>query len=184
MVRAKHLTRFSKTLRPKKMIERNMEYKTRQRVLRLFTYGMYAVSVQHDGVNNAFLANWLSQCSFEPPLVMVSIESNSRSLPMIQASGFFVVHVLASGQREFAGMLGRSSRTVTDKLKNVQWHASPATGCPILEETLGYIECRVVSTTPAGDSTIVVGEVIEANLTHDGEIEALTMKETGFKHSG
>jgi len=150
-----------------------LDVQAKKEVLRLFTYGLYVVSAHHHGVNNAFLANWLSQCSFDPPLVMVSIKENSRTLTMIRASGFFAVHVLASGQREFAGMLGKSSRRNPDKLKNVRWHPSPLTGCPILEDTLGYVECRVAGDLPAGDSTIVVGEVISAQLLSDGELPPL-----------
>ena len=85
-----------------------MEPEARRKILRLFTYGMYAVSAHHDGASNAFLANWLAQCSFDPPMVMISVERNARTLALIRGGGFFAVHVLASGQREFAGMLGRS----------------------------------------------------------------------------
>ncbi|CAG0939820.1 3-hydroxy-9,10-secoandrosta-1,3,5(10)-triene-9, 17-dione monooxygenase reductase component [Anaerolineae bacterium] len=161
-----------------------MEWQTKRKVMRLFTYGMYAVSAHHNEMCNAFLANWLTQCSFDPPMVMISVEREARTLELIRGSGFFAVHVLASGQREFAGMLGRSSRTVPDKLKNVRWHPSPLTRCPILEETLGYIECRVAGELPAGDSVIVVGEVIDARMLSNGEPAPLTMQEAGFKHAG
>lgn len=161
-----------------------MDFKTRQKVLRHFTYGMYAVTAHHAGVSNAFLANWLSQCSFDPPMVMVAVERDARTLELMRESGYFTIHVLASGQREFAGMLGRSSRTVPDKLKNVSWHPSALTQCPVLEETLGYVECRIAGELSAGDSVIVTGEVIEAEILHDGELEPLTMRETRFKHAG
>lgn len=161
-----------------------MDFKTRQKILRQFTYGMYAVSAHHDGVSSAFLANWLSQCSFDPPMVMIAAERDSRTLALIRGGGHFIVHLLATGQREFAGMLGRSSRTVPDKLKNVRWHPSVLSQCPILEETLGYVECRVVGELPAGDSVIVTGEVIEAVVLCEENLAPLTMSETGFKHSG
>ncbi len=102
----------------------------------------------------------------------------------------FAAHVLAAGQREFAGMLGKSLRRVPAKLKNTRWHASALTGAPILEETLGYaestfsVECRVRGEMPAGDSVIVVGEVLDAQMLSENELTPLTMQETGFKHSG
>ncbi|MBI5300908.1 MAG: flavin reductase [Chloroflexi bacterium] len=161
-----------------------MDFKTRQKILRQFTYGMYAVSAQHNGASNAFLANWLAQCSFDPPMVMISVERDARTLALMRGGGYFVVHVLATGQREFAGMLGRSSRTVPDKLKNVRRHPSALTGCPILEETLGYVECRIVGELPAGDSVIVTGQVLDAVVLHEGDLPPLTMQETGFKHAG
>ncbi len=157
---------------------------SQRQVLRLFTYGMYAVSAQANGIGNVFLANWLSQCSFDPPLVMASIQNDSRTLELIRTSGYFAVHVLASGQREFAGMLGKSSASRPDKLSHVRWQPSSLTGSPILQDTLGYIECRRVSETPAGDSVIIVGEIMHAEMLSDGELTPLTMRETGFKHFG
>ncbi|MBI4673684.1 MAG: flavin reductase [Chloroflexi bacterium] len=145
---------------------------------------MYAVTAHHGSENGVFLANWLSQCSFEPPLLMLSVENTSHTRLLIEASGLFAVHVLASGQREFAGMLGKSSQTNPAKLKNARWHPSPLTQSPILEDTLGYVECRVRGELPAGDSQIIVGEVIHAEITSDATLAPLTMQETGFKHFG
>ena len=160
------------------------DQQTYSKVLRHFTYGMYAVTAHSGEEDNAFTANWLSQCSFDPPLIMVSIQNDSRTRGLIRASGLFAVHVLATGQREFAGMLGKSSLSIMNKLKNVRWHPSAVTACPILEDTLGYIECRVAGELAAGDSDIVLGEVIHAEMLSEEEIEPLTMKETGFKHFG
>jgi flavin reductase (DIM6/NTAB) family NADH-FMN oxidoreductase RutF len=154
------------------------------KVLMLFTYGIYVVSAHAGEENNAFVANWLSQCCFDPPMIMVSIQKDARTRQMIRASGLFAVHVLATGQREFAGMLGKSSRSNMNKLKNVRWHPSAVTGCPILEDTLGYVECRVTGELPAGDSDIVLGKVIHGEMLSDETIDPLTMKETGFKHYG
>jgi flavin reductase (DIM6/NTAB) family NADH-FMN oxidoreductase RutF len=49
--------------------------------LRMFTYGLYVVTSVHEGDRGAFTANWLSQVSFDQPLVMVSVERDSHSLP-------------------------------------------------------------------------------------------------------
>ena len=161
-----------------------MDALAKKQVLRLFTYGMYAVSSHHDGRNGIFLANWLSQCSFDPPMLMLSVERDSQTLTLIRGAARFVVQVLASGQRELAGMLGRSSKTEPDKLRKVRWHPSPTSQAPILEDTLGYVECRLTGQLPAGDSIVLVGEVIEAQFSNEHELAPLTMQETGFKHFG
>ena len=149
--------------------------------LRLFTYGLYAVSCAHDGDANVFTANWLTQVSFEPPLVAVSVENASASLPLILASGLFAINVFATGQRDLAGALGKSRLRAGDKLGGVP-HTLSANGLPLLSETLGWVECRVGDHLVTGDSTLVVGEVIAAGLQRDGE--PLTMREAGFRHAG
>src|SRR2546426_8420677 len=44
-----------------------------------------------------------------------------------------------------------------------------------------FRSCRVVATLPAGDHTLVLGEVVEAGVEHDGG-QALTQEEAGFKY--
>lgn len=150
-------------------------------VLRLFTYGLYAVTCAHDGAKNGFTANWLSQVSFDPPIVAVSIENDSTSLPMLMASGLFAVNVFAAGDRELAGALGKPRARAGDKLAGVP-HTSSANGLPILDAALGYVECRVLGHLVTGDSTLLAGEVIAAGLLAQGE--PLTMRDAGFRHSG
>ena len=156
--------------------------KVRRSILRTFTYGLYAVGVQHESGKNAFTANWLTQVSFDPPLVAISVENDGRSIGLLRASGVFAISVYRSGQREQAGTLGRRSASMPDKLDNVAHSPAPVTGCPVLDESLGYVECRVLNEAPAGDSTLFVAEILNAVMLAEGE--ALTMHETGFKHSG
>ncbi len=158
-----------------------MDEAVKKQVLRLFTYGLYAVSVADGGEVNAFTANWLSQASFDPPMLMVSVENDSKSLSMIQRSQHFVVNVYESGQRDLAGALGKTAFKVPDKLKGLAYDLSE-TGCPLLHDALGWVECRVTGSVPAGDSTVFVAEVINVGLRREGE--ALTMKEAGFRHAG
>lgn len=158
-----------------------MEENLKKQVLRLFTYGLYAVSTAEHGEVNAFTANWLSQASFDPPMLMVSVENDSKSLGMMQRSQHFVVNVLESGQRELAGTLGKTAYKAPDKLHGLAYDLSE-TGAPLLHDALGWVECRVTANVPAGDSTIIVGEVINVGLRHEGT--PLTMKEAGFRHAG
>lgn len=158
-----------------------MDPQIKKQALRTFTYGLYAVSCADEGEVNAFTANWLSQVSFDPPLVAVSIENDSKSLPMIQRSRAFLINVLRSGDRELAGQLGKSALKQPDKLKSVAYTPGPG-GAPILEAALAWVACEVKHTIEAGDSTLVVAEVVDTGVL--GEGQPLTMNEAGFRHAG
>ncbi len=153
----------------------------RKAVLRQLTYGLYAVTLAADGAVHAFTANWLTQVSFDPPMVAVSVENDSRSIGMLRASGVFAVNVYDAADRELAGRLGKRSRTLPDKLAGVPYRLA-ANGCPILLAALGVLECRVTGSLPAGDSTLFVGEVVRAEVLREGT--PLTMNAAGFRHSG
>ena len=150
-------------------------------VLRLFTYGLYVIGVSDGSDANVFTANWLTQVSFEPPLLALSVENGCRSHGIIERGRKFSVSVLETGRRELAGDLGRHSTESSDKLSMVP-HRFARNGCPVLDEALGYVACEVVSSTPAGDSTVYIARVTEAISFKDGV--PLTMREAGFRHAG
>ena len=150
-------------------------------VLRMFTYGLYAVGVARGEESNMFTANWLTQVSFDPPLLALSVENSSHSIELIRETGVFAVSVFERAEREQAGLLGKRWRLRPDKIREVGHHPG-VTGCPILEDALGAVECRVSESVPAGDSTLFVAEVIHAEVLREGE--PLTMAEAGFRHAG
>lgn len=185
-----------------------MDAAARKAVLRLCTYGLYVVTCAHRGQRNAFTANWLTQVSFEPSMLALSVERDAASLPLIRASGTFAVCVLDRGQRALAATLGRSLHRSPAKLEWLRWldpeQPGPARGgslpvpdatteifqapgqtdnpVPVLADCLGYLRCRVATETPAGDSVLLVATVIDALLLREGQ--PLTMREAGFRHSG
>ncbi|MEA2531835.1 MAG: hypothetical protein QOG89_3479 [Thermomicrobiales bacterium] len=160
-----------------------MDQQAKKTVLRQFTYGLYAVTAAHEGDRGVFTANWLSQVSFDPPLVVVSVEHASSTLPLIRASGRFVIAPLAAGQTELAGALGRPKRRAGDKFAALSLETiTTETGDPALADALGYVVCRVISETPAGESVVILGEVVEAQVLTDAE--PLTMRAAGFRHAG
>lgn len=158
-----------------------MDPNIKKRVLRTFTYGLYAVSCADEGEVNIFTANWLTQVSFDPPLLAVSVENDSKSLGMILRSRAFTVNVYRSDERELAGKLGKSAIQHPDKLNGIEFDLG-ANGCPILRDVPAWVACKVSHTAPAGDSTLIVAEVVDVGMPDDGQ--PLTMSEAGFRHAG
>ena len=155
----------------------------KKKVLRDFTYGLYAVTAEHEGERGVFTANWLSQASFEPPLVMLSVENDSSTLPLIRASGHFVICPLAEGQKELAGALGRPKKRAGDKFATLDLAVvATGSGPPALVDSLGYVVCAVLEEIPAGDSAVFLAQVIAARSFSDAP--PLEMRVAGFRHAG
>jgi flavin reductase (DIM6/NTAB) family NADH-FMN oxidoreductase RutF len=149
--------------------------------LRLFTYGLYAVGVSRGDDKNLFTANWLTQVSFDPPLIALSVEDDSHSIALLRDNGVFAISVFSSDDREKAGALGKRWELRPNKIDEVEYELG-ITGCPILTDALGAVECRVTGSMPAGDSTVFLGEVINAYVGREGI--PLTMSAAGFRHAG
>ena len=159
-----------------------MDATAKTAILRHFPYGLYVVTVGHGGEEHGMTANWVTQAAFEPPMVAVAIENGARTIEMIRDAHHFAVNVLQKGQRDLAAKLGRSSEQTPHKLKGIKTKPAPGASTPVLADCLGWVECRLITTLPAGDHTLVLGEVIEAGADHEGE--ALTLSEAGFTYSG
>ena len=150
-------------------------------VLRLFTYGLYALGTAHEDELGLATVNWLTQVSFEPPLLALSVENDSHSIDLIRASGVFAISVFGDEQREQAGLLGKRWKLRPQKVEEAP-HRRGITGCPILTDALGGVECRVTGEMPAGDSTLFLAEVLNAEVLREGA--PLTMAAAGFRHAG
>ena len=159
-----------------------MDTATKKTVLRLFTYGLYAITARHGDVISMMTANWLTQSSFEPPMVTLAVEVDSHTRGVIEASSAFAINVYESGQREFAGDLGRTYAKHPEKIAEATWRPGPVTGSPLLDDGLGWVECKVIDRAQSGDHVLFIAEVVEVGLNHEGI--PLTLKETGFKYFG
>jgi flavin reductase (DIM6/NTAB) family NADH-FMN oxidoreductase RutF len=159
-----------------------MDEAAKKQVLRQFSYGLYAVTAREGDEIAAMTVNWAMQVSFAPPLIAVSMERESRTRDIAMRTGVFALCVFAADQREIAGLLGRHSAKIPEKFAGITWAAGSATDCPLIDGTLGALECRVVNSTEAGDSILVLAEVIAAHTLRAGE--PLAMQAAGFKHAG
>lgn len=146
-----------------------MDEGAKRTVLRHFSYGLYVVTVAHDGEEHGMTAKWITQAAFEPPMVGVAIENTSKIIGMVRNSHHFAINLLLVGQRDLAAKLGRTSDHAPQRLKGMKTKPAPVSGMPVLVDGLGWVECRVVATLPAGDHTFVLGEVVGAGLEHEGQ---------------
>jgi flavin reductase (DIM6/NTAB) family NADH-FMN oxidoreductase RutF len=114
-------------------------------------------------------------------MVAVAIENTSKTIGLIRDARHFAVNLLQDGQRDLAAKLGRTSAQAPQKLKGLK--TKPAGSTPVLADALGWVACRLVATLPAGDHTLVLGEVIDAGADHP-DAHALTLETTGFSYGG
>jgi flavin reductase (DIM6/NTAB) family NADH-FMN oxidoreductase RutF len=146
-------------------------------LFRRLTTGLYVVGVAHGGRTDAFTAAWLTQVSFDPLLVALSINPTHASYPLLIGSGIFSINVLREGQLALARHFGTQSGRDTDKLAGQHWHTG-ASGAPVLSDVAAYLECRVRGRMPAGDHELILGEVVGGRVLAP-EAPLMTYAETG-----
>ena len=162
-----------------------MEANDKKTAMRMIPYGLYVLTAETDeGQTAAAAVNWVTQASFEPPLVVVGIKTDSGAHDLIKESGFFALNMLGKGQQEACFAFFKPTVKEGNSL-NGESYRTGKNGCPILESVPAFIECKLVNTVEIGDHSIFVGEVIDAGVQQeiDGRPDnaILLMQELGEK---
>ena len=132
-----------------------------RRVMGRFATGVTVVTgLDSGGTPFGFTANSLSSVSLDPPLVSVCVDRRADSHDPLIDSSAFAVNILTDRQesvaRRFASPTERAARW-----EGLDWQ--PGThGVPVFEGVLGWIVCRAWKTIAAGDHTLLLGTVEEA----------------------
>lgn len=158
-----------------------MDDNAKRAMLRKIPHALYACGVHAKDELNVFTASWVTQASFKPPLVVLGVKAESGSHEMIEESGVFALSFFESGQQDLAQKFFQPARRVGNKLNDVEFYLGK-TGCPVLVDSLGFVECEVIEKVKAGDHTVFVGQVVEAGIHRDGK--ALELKETPWQYGG
>ncbi len=114
--------------------------------------------------------------SLEPPMILICPALTSTTWPRIEAVGQMCVNLLADGQEDLARQFARSGG---NKYKDVRWTPSSATGSPMVEGTLAWIDCQIHHTYPGGDHLIVVARVLDLEARTD--LRPLIFFQSGFQ---
>ncbi len=125
-----------------------------------FATGVTVLSTRTGGHDHAMTANAVTSVSMEPMLVLACVEVDARFHDAITEAGVWGVSVLSAPQRPVAQWLATQGRPLHGQLDRIPHHRGEATGVALLDDALATLECRTVDTHPAGDHTIVVGEVV------------------------
>ena len=83
----------------------------------------------------------------------------------ISESGVWGISILGADQRPVADWLSTQGRPLHGQLDRIPHRRGPVTGVALLQEALATLELRTTAIHPAGDHSIVVGEVVSLSST-------------------
>ena len=132
-------------------------------VLGRFASGVTVVTARNEsGRDYGMTVSAFCSVSLVPPLVLVCIEQSASSHDALLETSHFAINILAADQEPISRRFsGDDEHTRFDGVG----YSRGTTGAALIDDALAHIECRRVSHHPAGDHTIVVGEV-EAAVAH------------------
>ncbi|WP_346767622.1 flavin reductase family protein [Knoellia koreensis] len=137
-----------------------------------FATGVTVLTTFAGGHDHAMTANAITSVSIDPLLVLVSVELDARFHDAIVDSGVWGVSVLAASQRPVAEWLSTQGRPLHGQLDRIPHTKGPETGVALIDGALAHLELRTTAIHPAGDHSIVVGEVVSMS-SHEHPGDAL-----------
>ena len=130
-------------------------------LMRRFPSGVAVVTVDLEGERLGLTVGTLVSLSLDPPLVGVSIAKEAAMHELLRRAGGFAVSLLAAGQEDVAQHFARGVPPFA------HWQGIPVReggGAPLIDGSLGWLECSLRDEHDAGDHTFFVGDVVSSEL--------------------
>jgi rubredoxin/flavin reductase (DIM6/NTAB) family NADH-FMN oxidoreductase RutF len=139
-------------------------------VLHNLSYGMYIVASNRADRLNGQIVNTVFQITSEPVTIAISINKQNLTHEYISASSRFALSILdESTPLAFIGKFGFRSGRNEDKFKEVNFKKL-GSGCPVvLDNTLCYVEARVVKSLDCFTHTLFIGEMTGSEMLKSGK---------------
>jgi len=140
-----------------------MDDAAKKTALRMIPYGIYVMTAETDDEIAAATVNWVTQTSFEPPLVAVGVKVDSGAYAVGRAAGHFALNILGKGQQGAAFGFFKPAEKEGNTISGEPYR-SGISGAPLLDNAAANVECKLVEVVERGDHHIFIGEVVEAHL--------------------
>ena len=147
------------------MIERVVTGDELRTTMRRLSAPICVVTVDFEGDRLGLTVGSLVSLSLEPPLVGISIGNQQAAHALIRGAGTFAVSLLSGRQDALARHFAHGVPPLA------MWHGvelAPGGVGRRLAGALAWLDCRVWAEYDAGDHTLFVGEVTDAELGEPG----------------
>ena len=167
--------------------EQRDEYdRLRRRVLWKMPYGLYVLGSTDKGQRrNGMTVNWVTQVSFDPKWIGVSVEQTALTHELIEAGGCFSLSIIDLEDR---AIVRKFTKPVDVDLGAQTLNGFPyvekVSGAPILSQAVAYIDCELRERMTAGHHTFFVGEVVDSGFFKDEALPVLRMEDTRMNYGG
>ncbi len=159
----------------------DLDLEAKKVLLRKIPHGLFICGVREGDEVNGFTASWVTQGSFDPPLVVMAVRAEGSSHGIIQRTKLFSLNFLKSDQKDLAAVFFKPQTALGGRFESAPFEFGDL-GLPILDNAIGAIECELIGEVVHGDHTVFVGEVKTATLKND--VQPLNLSSTGWTYGG
>ncbi|WKN41503.1 flavin reductase family protein [Tunicatimonas pelagia] len=159
--------------------------------LKKITYGFYIVTTRKPSEEMstrdkdyvaAATVSWVSQASFNPPMVTIAVQKHTDLHETIEKSRVFAVNIVGKNEQDMLKPFSEKSIIEEDTINGFSFKDGK-TGSPVLQDVPAYFECKVIDDLSDGDHSVYLGEVVGGE-TLDTDAVPLVEWETDMHYGG
>lgn len=139
-----------------------------RRSMRAWSSGVTIVTAAYGGERHGMTVSSFTSVSLRPPLIIISLQTDSRTHRLVRTSGAFAVNILGASQRELSELFAGRGETKEDRFTALN-SETLLTGSPVFPEALASLDCRVTQEIPVGMNTLFLAEVVSARGDGEGQ---------------
>src|SRR5262245_23673093 len=133
--------------------------------MRRLTGGVSVITAGRGKDISGMTVTSVSSLSVDPPTLIVSVNRETSSWPLVKRYGFFGVSILTSEQTDIAERFaGKDGLKGADRFAGAQW-TTRASGVPLLAGALAAIDCEVEEIVERHSHAIVIGRVLDVTVS-------------------
>ena len=134
------------------------------------SYGLYIIATELNGKKSGYIGNTAFQVTSEPPQLAISCNKKNATMQQIIDSKSFTLSVLKQeAGTSLIGEFGFMSSENMDKFQKVET-TTAVTGAPVvLDSSVAWFDCKVISTHDVGTHILIIGEVQDSDIVSEEE---------------
>lgn len=139
------------------MIDRELK-----RSLGQMMHGVQVVGAQNGELQRLYCSHWVTQVSFDEPIVMASISPRHDTFPLIESSGIFSVSLLAGDQigvGQYFSYPGRKFRHIAHEYVTT-WKLDSGS-LPVVVDAIAWLRCSVMDRKEVADHVLYFATVTD-----------------------
>jgi flavin reductase (DIM6/NTAB) family NADH-FMN oxidoreductase RutF len=141
-----------------------LDAKEQRRILGKFATGVTVASTKIGDETWGMTANAVASLSLNPPLVILCIQKEGQPRSKFEQGGCFALNILSEDQQEISDRFAFKGPKDFSDLETT----TAVTGAPILNGSLGWVDCKLKEILPGGDHDIFVGEIVAGEAGDNG----------------
>ena len=173
------LKKRKKTMAGKQSAASNSQTARTEQALGRLVGSLCVVTTIQKELKGAMVASWVSQATFTPPGLTIAVAKERAIESLMPIGSSFVLNILKDG--EHIGLMKHFLKPFApgeDRFADIDYETGE-NGCPILSDSLAYLECEIKNRLECGDHWVLYATAKQGKLLSNEGVTAIHHRKSG-----